>query len=279
MRVEVNEHYLETAGGESGDHGVPGFPRGKCNLYNLGTEVSLLVRYPEKIKAGRTVDDFVNMMDIAPSFLEIAGITPPECMTGKSLTPLLYSEKNGQIEKERDYVITGRERHYDSARPDYTPYPQRAFRTKDFLYIRNFAPDRYPMGNPYHHNTGDSPEAAAEKSADTGYSFPDLDASPTKTWILLRENEPQWKPFYDFAFGKRPAEELYDLRKDPDYLANVAEQSEYTDVKKELSGRLMNVLQTTGDPRVTGDGQTFEKPPFSGKDTLDTSMPRKKNSR
>ncbi|MDR1962406.1 MAG: sulfatase [Planctomycetaceae bacterium] len=260
----------------SGDHGIPGFPRGKCNLYNLGTEVSLLVRWGDKIKGNRTVDDFVNMMDIAPTFLEIAGLTPPDCMTGRSLLPLLLSEKSGQIDSERDFVVTGRERHYDSARAGNTPYPQRSIRTKDFLYIRNFEPQRFPMGDPYHQTTGDSSEEIKRKSTDTGYSFPDFDASPTKTWILLRENDPQWKSYWDFAFGKRPGEELYDLRHDPDYLVNVAEKPEYAETRQTLAQRLMNILTSTGDPRVTGDGQTFEKPPFSGTETLDTTMPRRK---
>ena len=263
----------------SGDHGIPGFPRGKCNLYNLGTEVSLLVRWGDKISGGRTVEDFINLMDLAPTFLEIAGETPPDCMTGRSILPLLLSDKSGMIDPTRDYVVTGRERHYDSARADYMPYPQRAIRTNDFLYIRNFAPDRWPMGDPYHRATNDTPDEMARKSIDTGYSFPDLDASPTKTWLLLREHETQWQAYWDYAFGKRPGEELYDLRNDPDYLLNVAGKSEYADIRQNLSGRLTDVLTSTNDPRFTGDGQTFEKPPFAGQDTLDTTMPRIQGSR
>ena len=259
----------------SGDHGIPGFPRGKCNLYNLGTEVSLLVRWGDKIQGGRKVEDFINLMDLAPTFLEIAGETPPECMTGRSLLPLLLSDQSGQIDPSRDYVITGRERHYDSARADYSPYPQRAIRTRDFLYIRNFEPDRWPMGDPYHRETSDSPEVLARQSlANTGYSFPDLDASPTKTWIMLRENEAPWQAYWDYAFGKRSGEELYDLRNDGDYLVNVAENPDYAEIRRNLSGRLMEVLTSTGDPRVTGDGQTYEKPPFAGPGTLDGTMPR-----
>ena len=255
----------------SGDHGIPGFPRGKCNLYNLGTEVSLFVRWGDKVKGGRMVDDFVNMMDIAPTFLEIGGLTPPECMTGKSILPLLMSDKSGQIDPSRDYVVTGRERHHDVARTDFMPYPQRSIRTKDFLYIRNFRPERWPMGNPYHLDhleAGDSPEETATKLGRTEYTYPDLDSGPTKTWLVLHGGEPQWKKYYDIAFAKRPAEELYDLRKDPDYLVNVAEQSEYAAAQKELSDRLMNILTSTGDPRVTGDGQTYEKMPFAGPDSL-----------
>jgi len=249
----------------SGDHGIPGFPRGKTNLYNLGTEVSLFVRWGAKIKGGRTVDDFINLMDIAPTLLEIGGLSPPDCMTGKSIVPLLMSEKSGQIDPSRDYVVTGRERHFSSARADWSPYPERSIRTKDFLYIRNFRPDRLPMGDPFHLSKNDSPEEMARQLVNnTGYTFGDMDSGPTKAWLVLHGNEPQWQKYYDYAFARRPAEELYDLRKDPDYLVNVAEQPEYAQVRKELSERLMNVLTSTGDPRVTGDGETYEKPPFAG---------------
>ena len=256
----------------SGDHGIPGFPRGKTNLYNLGTEVSLFVRWGNKVKGRRTVDDFVNIMDLAPTFLEIGGLTPPDCMTGRSIVPLLMSDKSGQIDPSRDYVVTGRERHVDTARTNFLPYPERSIRTKDFLYIRNFQPDRWPMGNPYHLETGDSRETMATSLGNTRYTYPDLDAGPTKTWLVLHGNEPQWKKYYDYAFGKRPAEELYDLRNDPDYLVNVAEQPEYAATKKELSERLMNILISTGDPRVTGNGETYDKPPFGGSGTEDRSM-------
>jgi uncharacterized sulfatase len=118
-----------------------------------------------------------------------------------------------------------------------------------------------------------------QKSIDTGYSFPDFDASPTKTWLLLCENDPQWKSYWDYAFGKRPGEELYDLREDSDYLVNVAESPKYAETRQTLAQRLMDILTSTGDPRVTGDGPTCEKPPFAGPETLETSMPRKKDSR
>lgn len=76
----------------SGDHGMPGVPRGKCNLYDFGTHVALAARWPGRIPPGRVVDDFVNLMDLAPTFLEAAGETPPEVMTGRSLLNVLTSQ-------------------------------------------------------------------------------------------------------------------------------------------------------------------------------------------
>ena len=132
----------------SGDHGIPGFPRGKCNLYNLGCEVALAARWPGHIPAGRTLNDFVNLMDLAPTFMEAAGLEPHSDMTARSLLNVLTSSQDEQVDPERTFVVTGRERHVGTAREENLPYPQRAIRTKDFLYIRNFAPDRWPMGDP-----------------------------------------------------------------------------------------------------------------------------------
>ena len=92
------------------DNGLP-FPRCKANLYDLGTHVPLAIRWPGKIKAGRVVDDFVSLQDLAPTFMEIAGVKPPAAMTGRSLLDVLTSEKNGQVDSKRDKVFIGRERH------------------------------------------------------------------------------------------------------------------------------------------------------------------------
>ncbi len=116
----------------SGDNGMP-FPRAKATLYDLGTRVPLAIRWGRKVKGGRRVDDFVTLCDLAPTFLEAAGLKPGKAMTGSSLLPLLLSGKSGQVELARTHVLTGLEKHVYS-------YPSRACRTKDFLYIRNYYP-------------------------------------------------------------------------------------------------------------------------------------------
>jgi uncharacterized sulfatase len=90
-----------------------------------------------------------------------------------------------------------------------------------------------------------------------------MDASPTKAWLIEHRDDPKWKWTYDFAFAKRPGEELYDLKKDPDQTDNVAANPAYAKQKQELSTRLMKLLSDAGDPRVTGDGKTFDRPPFT----------------
>jgi N-sulfoglucosamine sulfohydrolase len=246
----------------SGDHGAPGFPHGKCNLYDFGVGVGLIVAGPH-IPGGRVVDDIVNLMDLAPTFLDAAGAKVYPGMNGRNLMPLLSSEKSGQIEPERTWTITGRERHVDMAREGFLPYPQRALRTQDYLLIKNFHPERWPMGAPLAVTETSAPEAS-ELEHNTRVAFPDMDAGPMKAWLVAHRNDPQWKQHYDFAFAKRPEIELFDLKRDHDQVHNLADDPAYSAVRKDLEAQLMKELERVGDPRVTGDGMTFEKPPFTG---------------
>lgn len=247
----------------TGDHGMP-FPRGKCNLYDTGVHVPLAVCWPAKIKANRVVDDFVSTTDLAPTFLEIAGIPVKEEMTGNSLTNVLFSKKSGQVDPERDFVLTGRERHcVVQEKPDTGGYPSRSYRTKDFLYIKNFTPDRWPSGTPDY------------KNAQTpGAWYGDCDNGPTKIFIIEnKDKNPEFKNFYEICFAKRPAEELYDLKTDPEQLKNVALDPKYAHVKTELASKLTNELEKTEDPRVIGGGEKFDKYPYLGGAPKHPSLP------
>jgi len=243
----------------SGDHGIPGFPMGKCNLYDFGTNVALMARLPGLIKPNRIVDDFVNLMDLAPTFLEIGGADIPEVMTGKSLLEVFNGDGSGQIQDSRNYVITGRERHVGKAREGNLPYPQRALRNKDFLYIINFEESRYPMGDP---GLEDEKELTFDVLANNTFAtYADLDASPTKAWII-KNRIPENEQYYQFAFGKRPKEELYNIKNDPFQIKNLANEPAFAEIKKQMNEQLISELKATGDPRVTGDGQTFEHMPY-----------------
>ncbi|QDU87744.1 Sulfatase [Pirellulimonas nuda] len=243
----------------SGDHGAPGFPRGKCNLYDFGVAVPLIVSGPG-VPGGRVVDDLVTLVDLAPTFLDAAGETPPGVMTGRSLMPVLRSDKSGQVDPERTWVVTGRERHVESARPGNLPYPQRAIRTRDHLFIINFEPDRWPMGSPM----SDDPPSEQRVLDDTRAIYADMDASPTKAWLVSQRDNPEWARDYNLAFGKRPREELYVLNSDPDQVNNVSADPRHAGVVAELRTRLMDELRRTGDPRVAPGKVVYEHPPFTG---------------
>ncbi len=227
------------------DNGWP-FPRAKANLYDAGTRQPLAVRWPARIRGGRTLSDFVNLADLAPTFLEAAGLKPLPEMTGRSLLGLLTgSEKPGG----RNEVFLERERHANVRRGDLS-YPMRAIRTRDYLYIRNFRPDRWPAGDPeLYHSVG---------------PFGDCDEGPTKRYILDHRGEPKFARFFELAFAKRPAEELYDLRKDPHQTVNVAGRPEYAAAQRRLRERLESWMKQTGDPRATVDDDRWDRYPYFG---------------
>jgi arylsulfatase A-like enzyme len=238
----------------TGDHNMP-FPRCKANLYDSGSHVGLAVRWPGGIKAGRVVEDFVGLPDLAPTFLELAGLSPPEAMTYRSLAPILTSGKSGRIDPRRDHILIGKERHCPCQEaPDSGGTPMRAIRTHDYLYIRNFRPDRWPAGTPNF-----------EKAFLPGTWYGDCDNGPTKTYMIdNRDTEDHHHRLFALAFEKRPAEELYFLPKDPGQLNNVADDPAFRQAREKLSARLMEALRLTGDPRVVGGGDVFDRYPYTG---------------
>lgn len=224
----------------TGDNGWP-LPRGKTNLYDRGVHQPLAIRWPAKVQGGRTVDDFVNFTDFAPTFLQAAGLPVPADMTGRSLMNVLTSEKAGRVDPARDRVVVGRERHTDR-RAGGVGYPCRALRTEEFLYIRNFHPERWPAGDPE--------------------AFGDIDNGPTKAYMIDHREDESIRPLFELSMGKRPAEELYDLRKDPHEMVNVADRPEYAATRAKMAGELLAYLTATKDPRACGDGDVFDRYPY-----------------
>lgn len=218
------------------DNGMGGMPRAKCNLYDYGVRMPLAIRWPDRVKGGRKVDDFVSLSDFAPVFLEAGGVPVPAAMTARSLMGPLVKGTRG-----RDRVFTGRERH-SPTRQNAVGYPMRAMRTHEFLYIRNYAPDRWPAGDP----PGSS----------------DVDASPTREFMIAHRDDPSVRRLFDLAFAKRPAEELYDVRRDPDQLFNVAGAPSYRAARQQMARELDQYLKETGDPRALGRGGIFDTYPF-----------------
>jgi arylsulfatase A-like enzyme len=221
------------------------FPRAKANVYDGGTRVPLAIRWHGTVEAGRAIDAFVSLTDLAPTILEAAGLKPLEAMTGRSLLPLL----RGQSQGGRDRVFVERERHANVRRGDLS-YPARAIRTSDYLYIRNFRPDRWPAGDP-------------ELYFAVG-PFGDIDGGPSKSLLLDRRSDAESARYFQLATAKRPAEELYDLRRDPDQLVNVAGQAAHRDAQARLRRDLDRWLRETGDPRATADDDRWDRFPYYG---------------
>jgi arylsulfatase A-like enzyme len=219
------------------DHGMP-FPRVKGQIYEHGFHLPLAIRWGGT-KGGRTIDDFINVRDFAPTFLQLAGVEAPDSMTGRSFVDVLQSGESGQLDPARTTMLIGKERH-DLGRPNDGGYPVRALRTREYLYIRNYEPDRWPAGNP-----------------ETGYR--NCDDSPAKSFVLRRFDE-----YYRMAFGKRPGEELYRVSDDPDCVRNLAGQPEHAERKREMREQMEAMLREEGDPRALGNAAVFDTYKYVG---------------
>ena len=229
------------------DHGMP-FPRVKGYAYHDSNHIPLAVSWPRGIRSsGRVIDDFVDFTDVAPTILDIAKIDVEESrmqpITGKSWRPLLESAQSGQVLKERDHVLVGKERT-DVGRPGDVGYPIRGIVTKEYLYLRNYVPERWPAGNP-----------------ETGYL--DTDGSPTKSLILELGRRDRSNRYWEWNFGFRMAEELYDLRMDSDCIRNLANDPTHFEAKQTLMTKMEARLREQLDPRMRGEGNLFDQYPVT----------------
>jgi arylsulfatase A-like enzyme len=185
------------------------------------------------------VDAFVTLADLCPTFLEAAGLKPTPEMTGRTLLPLLAGSK----QSGRDKVFVERERHAN-VRAGNLSYPMRAVRNREFLYIRNLRPDRWPAGDPP--------------------AFGDIDNGPTKQYILDHRDDPAVARFFHLACDKRPEEELYDLKKDPGDIDNVAREAAYANARTRMRNELDRWMKETADPRASSDADPWDTYPYLG---------------
>jgi len=224
------------------DNGMP-FPHDKGYAYQNSDHLPLAIMWPKGIaKPGRVVDDYVSFIDLAPTFLEVAGIEQSKSgmavITGRSLMEIFKSKKTGRVIPQRDHVLLSKERN-DVGRPNDEGYPIRGIVRNGMLYLHNFETNRGPGG-----------------VVETGYK--DTDDSPTKTAVLATEKQSDQKHFFDSSFGKLPADQLFDLRYDPDCMTNLAATVSFAKLKKQL----FDELKQQGDPRMFGNGHIYDEYPY-----------------
>lgn len=226
----------------TGDNGMP-FPHAKANLYDYGTRVPLLISYPREFKKNIHNDAFVNLIDLFPSFMDFASIPFNHKIDEISLLPILKGKKTNH----RNEVYLERERHCMARAQEgnsYPGYPMRALRTKDFLYIQNLRPDRNPAGD--------------ETIAGTPSEYGDVDGGRTKAYMMEHKVDKNVAKYFKMGFEKRPAEELYDVKKDPYNLINLATNPGYKTTKYSLKTKLETWMKKNNDPRVNGKGDEID---------------------
>ena len=228
------------------DNGMP-FPRVKGSTYEMSNHMPLAIMWKDGIKvANRKVNDFISFIDFAPTFLELAQVSQKDIIqptTGKSLVPILHSKEDKEHYPHRDFVLLGKERH-DVGRPNDQGYPVRGIIKNDHLFLINFKPERWPHGNP-----------------ETGYLT--TDGSPTKTFILNHKNVSGHEKFFQWSFGLRPLEELYNIKDDPFCINNLIGSEGSDKMARLLKEALFRKLKEQEDPRVFGKGDIFDNYQYS----------------
>lgn len=214
------------------DNGMP-FPRAKATLYDFGTRMPLAMYWKGHIEGGRRISDFMNFIDFAPTFLEAAGVAIPKSFSGNSL---LHLFRSGNTRSDRNRVFLERERHANVRKGDLS-YPSRAIRTRDFLFIKNFEPERWPAGDP-------------ETHISVG-QYGDIDNSITKFLMMKMEKTVQQREFFELAFGKRPSEELYVLENDPYNMDNRINDPTFAAEVALLRVELQKWMEETNDLRAS----------------------------
>ncbi len=166
-----------------------------------------------EVKGGRSIDDLVSFIDLAPTFLEAAGMKPWKEITGKSFLGLLKGQGSGITDEYRRWILSGRERH-THARPDNLGYPSRAIRTH-----------RYPLYQKFQCRVYGLLEMNIMIST----------AVPVSSLLVNNSSKPGFQKYFQAAVGKRPMEELFDILLDPGCMRNLASNPGYEQHRKHLA--------------------------------------------
>lgn len=196
------------------------FPFAKWTCYGNGLQTGFLVRWPEKIKPGSKSDAMIEYVDVAPTFIEIAGLKVPETIEGKSFLPILMEKKN----THKNYVYGIQTTRGIISGSEY--YGIRTIRSESYRYILNLTSEA-------------TFENIVTNSVGTGGQF-------YKSWITKAATDSLAKHLV-YKFQHRPAEELYDVVNDPLEMNNIADNPLYTNIRKELKDKLLKWMNQQGD--------------------------------
>lgn len=228
------------------DNGMS-FPRAKANLYEFGIHMPLAISWPAGFVSGQRTDALVSLLDVTATIYDLCQVPAPAALEGLSLLDVL----KGNPQHARNAVFAGRERH-SSSRWNSLGYPCRCVRTERFLYIRNYAPERWPAGAPMKYTRARYDSEGELVSADMGPEhggYHDIDACPTLDFMIAERDDPNVGRHLEAAIGKRPPDELFDILQDPGCLQNLAQVPAFRAELERHRELLVSHLKATGDLR------------------------------
>jgi uncharacterized sulfatase len=206
------------------------WPFAKWSLYDQGIRVPFIVRWPGKIPRGVVTDAMISLVDVVPTFIEIAGGSPPSSLDGKSFLPVL----EGKTNKHRDAIFATH-----SQDTGMNMSPMRCIRTSQYKYIYNLSPK-------IEYTT----HMDKAKDHDGGREYWD-------SWVRKAENDPHAAAILK-RYHWHPGEELYDVKTDPYEVTNLADDSALAGIKRDLNERLVAWRKQQNDTK-TGPDPPAEK--------------------
>lgn len=213
-----------------GDHGS-GMPRSKRWPQNSGLHVPLVVHIPDKFKnlrptdyvAGGVSERLVSFVDFAPTLLSLAGVKPPDWMQGHAFLGKHIAPPQTYL-----YGFRGRmDERYDLVR---------SVTDGRYVYVRQYLP---------HIIYGQHVE----------YMF---QTPTTVVWKRLHD-EGKLNPQQDAFWNRKPSEELYDLRSDPDEVTNLAKSAEHQSIRDRLMKALHEHTAKIRDLGFLPEGERFRR--------------------
>ncbi len=206
------------------DHGR-GLPRCKRWPYDSGLRVPLIIRSPQKIAPGSVSDELVNLIDLAPTVLSLAGVQVPSTMQGR----VILGKKKAP---EPKYVFGGRNR-MDAKSYDFI----RTSRDKRYRYIKNFTPNI-----PY------------------AQTIPYMEKMPImQQWRLLHSQGKLKGPQKLFFRHPKPDHELYDLENDPHEVNNLASSPDHRHILERMKAALDAWMKETSDLGAIPEDKLIER--------------------
>jgi uncharacterized sulfatase len=199
------------------DHGAQ-WPFGKWNLYDTGTRVAFVAVWPGVVRSSSHTDAMISLVDVLPTLIEAAGGTPPSEIDGRSFVGVFTGKRSAH----RESIFTTH-----SGDGSMNRYPMRSVRTRDWKYIRNLRPKAL-------HTTHIDLGAAVDGNA------------YWKSWIEKAKTDARAAAVVD-RYQRRPAEELYDLKTDPQEQLNLAANSRNAKMLRELSSRIDRWMREHAD--------------------------------
>jgi arylsulfatase A-like enzyme len=198
------------------------WPHCKWTLYDTGLRVPFVVRWPGKVAAGAgaVCDALISLVDVTPTFLDLAGGQVPDGLDGRSFKDVLF----GKVRSFRTEVFASH-----TGDGDMNRFPQRGVRGERYKYILNLHPER---------------RWTTHFTLVPG--IPNSHKEVWDSWVAKAKSDPATARLLA-VMERHPAEELYDTRDDPYELTNLAGQAELLPVLEELRAKLKRWRAAQGD--------------------------------